>query len=221
MAFTAPTLKNIAFAIILLPYICSAQTGSISGNAFWHYNDYIGNKPDAAADVYLFTGDSTKAPDNTQCDVMGNFKFDQIAPGKYLVLIVSRATTDDGTNNFIVFNAYKGMYREFLGFDITDPKAVYDSVMLLDNDADEAAKQKMTVWNAGKRLKQIEQKKAIAAAEKRRLLNLCVGGAPFFYHLALMPLALAHIQHKVYIQLITIKGNENKTVVADFGITYQ
>jgi hypothetical protein len=55
-------------ALLLVVYCGRSQTGNISGNAFWKYNDYVGNKPDAASDVLLYRIDSPsiKRPDKIQ-----------------------------------------------------------------------------------------------------------------------------------------------------------
>jgi hypothetical protein len=212
---------KIYFSTLLL--FClhgQAQTGSISGNAYWHYNDYVGDKPDAGSDVYLFSADTSKAPINTQCDVQGNFKFEKVPPGNYLVMIISKNTTDDGTHNFIQFDSYHGAYKVFLGFSIEDAKQAYDSVALADTAYYRAASRKYGVFGINKQLKDTEAKREIAAAQKRRVLNIGAKKCSMVASYPLIGLTMPRLASKIYFAIIRVAADQNKTVIADFGITF-
>jgi hypothetical protein len=214
-------MKRLLLYLILIPLLSSAQTSSISGNAYWHYNDYVGDKADAGSDVYLFTGEPGKAPQNTQCDVMGNFRFDNLTAGDYMVLIISKNTTDDGSYNFIPFDAYHQYCKKFLGFDIREQKAAYDSVAILDTAYQQSARQKISLWNSNKRLKDLQIKKDALAFQKRQILSTAVSNVDLMVAPPLIPLRSTAIQKKVNLSFVTLSGGQNKTIIADFGITYR
>ncbi|UPK69319.1 carboxypeptidase-like regulatory domain-containing protein [Chitinophaga filiformis] len=80
------------FVIVVLFFACKPQTGNVRGNIFWKYNNYVGNKPDAGASVTLYSmSDSVKL--DAKCDVQGNFIFDKVPVGKYILVVRSQNTT--------------------------------------------------------------------------------------------------------------------------------
>ncbi len=88
------------------------KTGSVEGNITWQYNKYVGTKADTGAYVALIPIEgNTKEKDNNsfamlrdtngengiysaKVDGMGEYFIDDVPVGKYLVLIVSRNTTE-------------------------------------------------------------------------------------------------------------------------------
>lgn len=223
--------KIILMLLICCPIICIAQ-GSIQGNVFWKYNDYVGNKPDAGSEVYLFSKDTSASPAETQCDVMGNFKFGNVNPGQYAVIIISRNTNDNGDYNFIFFDTYNKESKYFFGFDIKQYSqySLLDTLnKLIDTEViqDSAIhKKKITLWNYNKRynennLADLEVIKARDSLSRQKQLILqnafknCRQNSKIAFSTSVI-----FINEKIYFQPITINGNENKTIVADFGISY-
>ena len=115
------------FFFLSFPFLSFAQTGTIAGNAFWKYNDFVGNKPDAGSKVYVFPSNLMDKELQIKCDVQGNFKFDNVKPGKYLVVIISENTNDLFSNNFSKLN--NPALKNYLGFSIPElNKTIYDSL---------------------------------------------------------------------------------------------
>ncbi len=103
--------------------------GTLKGTVTYKYNDYVGHKGDAGASVMVIPrGDdvNTAKYDNaraaalyngvyesgivvTECDGNGNYVFDNLPAGKYVMLIVSRETTDGVA--FDDEDYYKGIIR--------------------------------------------------------------------------------------------------------------
>jgi len=102
-------------------------TGKISGNVYWKYNNVIGNKPDAGANVYLYTLDTTKQYQTTSCDVQGNFSFTGLQDGPYLVVVRSENTTSRPRDFFM--NASDSATLKYVGFYLRDlNKSISDSM---------------------------------------------------------------------------------------------
>lgn len=225
-------MRVILYALLLLPFISFAQNGIIQGNVFWKYNDYIGNKPDAGSEVYLFSKDTSVSPKETQCDVMGNFKFENIVPGDYGIIVISENTKDNGDYAFDWFNIFHKESKVFLGFDITECyqykslDSLNEVLKTTKNDDYAINQKKITLWNYNKR--DIENKEADLKVEesgqnisKQKYLILQSGYKNCYKICNSIFNSYAIIlNRKTYFQPVTIKGNENKTVIADFGITY-
>jgi hypothetical protein len=84
----------------LILFSCGPNYGSLNGNAYWKYNDYVGDKPDPGTEVYLFPWDSSKEVYETTCDVQGNFMFDKIVTGDYILVAISKNTTASSIDQF-------------------------------------------------------------------------------------------------------------------------
>ena len=83
------TFKKLQLlAFLFLPILMFAQN-SIKGNAFYKYNDYVGNKAEAGSTVYLFYADNKKKYQETKCDLAGNFAFENLDTGSYLIAVLS------------------------------------------------------------------------------------------------------------------------------------
>jgi hypothetical protein len=212
-------MKRLLF-ILLIPSFINAQTGSISGNAYWKYNDFVGNKADAGSEVYLFYPDTSKVPLNTQCDVQGNFKFDKLEDGNYLVLIVSKNTNTPGVENFTSFDILNTVTLKYFGFDIHQFKPHYDSVSYFKKNYEAALGEKVNVWRMNKQMKEQENKKISYYNSIHNLFEkVLTERLPFNTRLPLLPLH-STFQPKIKFEELEIKGGNNRTLIADFGITY-
>ena len=109
-------MKKIFWLLLLLPFCsCKKNPGTLSGNVFWKYNDYVGNKPDAGATIYLFSSDTSKDPLRSEADVQGNYKIDPLLPGKYMMIVESKNATSSPLEQYMEFQdnnteGYLGFY---------------------------------------------------------------------------------------------------------------
>lgn len=95
----------LLFIISICIFSCTKKPGSFSGNIYWKYNDYVGNKPDSGSEIKLYSKSDKEHIYETTADVMGNFKIEEIPPGEYFAIIQSKNTTDspnDHLNNLIL-----------------------------------------------------------------------------------------------------------------------
>lgn len=94
--------------------------GQLTGNVYWKYNNYVGNKPDAGSTAVLYALDTLRKEIKYEAtaDVMGNFKFDKILPGKYLLIVTSKNTTNSPDDNLdqLLLNSYDLL--ELFGYNV-------------------------------------------------------------------------------------------------------
>jgi hypothetical protein len=97
------------FYIILLIGInkINAQTGSISGNVYWKYNNYVGNRPDAGSEIVLIQLTHPAIQHKAKCDIQGNYKIEGIIPGRYFLQIKSHNTKQDPIFYTRLFKIFK------------------------------------------------------------------------------------------------------------------
>ena len=88
-------ILQIALAASFLFVSCKKEPGSVSGNVYYKFNDYVGNKPDAGATIKVFNLDKGAEPAVYEgtADVQGNYKVSGINPADYLLVVKSKTTT--------------------------------------------------------------------------------------------------------------------------------
>jgi hypothetical protein len=219
-------MKNLLLpgSICLILISCSPKPGSLTGNVYWKYNDFVGNKPDAGAQVFLFSRDTAKSPVQVDCDLQGNFNIDGLAPGEYIVAVKSKATyasTEDQIDNLISF--------------LQDPMMGLPSIRL--NQIDRF----MDCYYDAKRLEidrplsrpsgddSLNYYRSTARKIADSILNELPAEMPFkkwvlFYggHVPanVSDFGNAIIQPKINMQRVKIESDKVQKIVIDFGITY-
>ena len=94
--------------------------GELTGNVYWKYNNFVGNKPDAGSEAHLFSLDTLRKhlKYETTCDVMGNFKFDKVLSGFYLLIVKSKNTTNSPDNILDGLLLYSPYLAQLFDYDI-------------------------------------------------------------------------------------------------------
>jgi hypothetical protein len=113
-------MKNILFILLSIASVsCKPKHGDISGNVFWLYNNFIGNKADAGADVYLIPKNDTANILNTKTDLNGDFSFNNIEIGEYLISIISKNVSTVEYRNMKIIQSQSDYIDNFLGTKIS------------------------------------------------------------------------------------------------------
>lgn len=209
-------MRLLLLLIFVMPYYSYAQMGSVSGNVFWKYNEYVGNKPDAGSSIYLYSLTDTTIKFETKCDVMGNYKIEQIMPGRYFLIIKSYNTTQNPIWFTPILKFYKHQIDTALQIKISeynsDLQDKMDSIYKAYNDITlEYAQQKIKL---GKYLKETERLKK----EHNQIQNLFLKSLPSEYQLKLDIFSSIHKSFEY--KIIQVLPNRNETIITDFGITY-
>ena len=88
-------LKLLTFVILTgVLTSCSKPNGSLSGNVYWKYNDYIGSQPDAGSKIRIYSLDKNTSDSlySIITDINGNYKIENIAEGEYVLIANSKNT---------------------------------------------------------------------------------------------------------------------------------
>lgn len=135
--------KLLIIVILIAFTSCTKKPGSLTGNVFWKYNDYVGNKPDAGSDVKLYSLTNKETNFKTTSDVSGNYKIEEITPGKYFLIVQSNNTTDSPQvlvstilNNSSSLNFLFGFDEKKYSKEINEIKSLQEAYeqTLIDND---------------------------------------------------------------------------------------
>lgn len=119
--------------------------GVLTGNAYWKYNNYVGNRPDAGTKVTLYPLDSIRAGVKYEAtaDVQGNYRIEKILPGKYLAIVRSENATDCPEDHLQRFQIYSDRIQQLFQFDLDKYKSEIQEIdklqdeyykVLMDND---------------------------------------------------------------------------------------
>lgn len=107
---------------------------SISGNAF-HKDSDLKSFPDAGARIYLLTPGCSSPVKSVRTDVNGNFRFDNLKAGSYLVAAVSEATKQTWQAGMLVLKF--APLKAYYGTDWKDiPAGLEDSMNFYKQKAD-------------------------------------------------------------------------------------
>lgn len=190
-------------------YSCSKGKGTVSGNVFWKYNKFVGDKPDAGAEVYLFSTDSTIDPLKAETDVAGNYKFEDVPVNRYLLVIQSKNTTTNGYDQLYEF--FMNSVQNYFKADInsTEAKKALDynheiEIAKIKAIQDDQYADSVMYYNS---VTEKLSDSLLNDLEKRSSII-----SKYF--------KLGRMSKKLKIYEIPIKNGETVTKVTDFGITY-
>jgi hypothetical protein len=88
-------MKKILMLLLLIPGLVSAQKSSIRGKAFFDYNDNVKNKADVGARIVLISKNDKEFHQETTADLSGNYSFQDVTPGDYLLILTSKNTKEE------------------------------------------------------------------------------------------------------------------------------
>ena len=109
--------------------------GILTGNVYWKYNDYVGNKADAGALINLYSLDSIRGNVKyvTTADVDGDYKFEKVLPGIYFLIVRSANTTSCPTQQISNIVIYANKMKQLFAFDIDKYKNQLAEIDKLDS----------------------------------------------------------------------------------------
>jgi hypothetical protein len=214
------TLKKIILASTILFFLvsCKPKYGSLTGNVYWKYNNYVGNKPDEGSTVYLFSADTSKAVLQTTCDVQGNFKFDKIVTGKYMAVIESKNTNTSASDQLYEMYTIDN-YKYFdLSFDKID-STLFNNAM--DNYYEVQKKElSAPAYYSYKEKLNYYDSLELTKSKANNLADSLFKKIPKDNRLMTQIYLLGSFAKKKKFKEIDIKENESENIVIDFGLTY-
>lgn len=195
-----------------------ATLATLSGNVFWKYNDYVGNKADAGSEVQLISLINPSTTYKSTCDLNGNYKIEGIAPGRYFLIIKSKNTKQDPTWYSRLFSVYKQQLDTVLNTNVsgfrTDLQAEIDTLYNKQMDLVKDYAQNMNKWKPSKYIKENEKLNTALHAKIKAWFEV-------------MPIELKlklntyyYIHESLHYQIVDLTSNKTETIVTDFGNTY-
>jgi hypothetical protein len=190
--------------------------GSLSGNVSWEFNDYVGNKADAGADVILISVDTIRGDlkYESTADLQGNYKFENVLPGSYFLIIKSKNATDCPEDHLYNMMAYKNDLGKLYGLNLNPFKKEIDQI--------EALHEKYTKILMGDELEygglnnKIEQYTKIEKAIRERASKVI---DKFPIHVKQKIGIYSGYSNALYFANIQIEEGKPEVVITDFGIT--
>jgi hypothetical protein len=186
------------------------KLGSLHGNVFYTYNNFVGNRGDAGAHVRLYKlTDSTKFFDE-DVDMSGNFSFDSIPCDSYIMIVTSKNVKDDPFHMMDNFSSNNYLIKMATGFSITPYlDSLYRKAKLYDS-LGRAAIHHYSDPSRALRLNSIYKDSVFKISLR--------------YESAL-PSSLreklrSRVLSKIEFDIVEVKPVGTKNVVIDFGITY-
>lgn len=109
--------------------------GTLTGNAYWKYNNYVGNKADAGAEITLYSLDTIRGNIKFEAiaDVQGNYKIEKLLPGNYLLIVRSKNATDCPDIHLSNLKVHSDKIKQIFGFDLEKYKTQLDEISVLDS----------------------------------------------------------------------------------------
>lgn len=116
--------RKLLFILVLFSILtsCTKKPGTLTGNIYWKYNDYVGNKPDASSTINLYSITDKNVTLETSTDVAGNYKIEEIPPGKYFLVIKSGNTTDSPKDHLDNLLIHSVQIKTVFGYDLKNLK---------------------------------------------------------------------------------------------------
>ncbi|MBS1928201.1 MAG: hypothetical protein JST95_06385 [Bacteroidetes bacterium] len=207
------------FFLLILLASCGHGVGSLSGNVFWKYNNYVGNKPDAGSSIHLYPYEKKSKPLEATADVQGNFRFDKVSSGDYLLIVVSENTTaspDDIYRELFYSSRY---LKDVFDFDFSTVKPDKQKEFQLQDSLNRNSLTNESVdfsnsTSSDKLLKDIEDRQK-KEKQLRDIAQEIIKAIP-----SDVSSKLGILINKVKLRRVTIEKDKTTTEVIDFGITY-
>ncbi|HAH56170.1 MAG TPA: hypothetical protein DCM02_13040 [Flavobacterium sp.] len=109
--------------------------GSMTGNVFWKYNEFVGNRADTGAEVVLYSTDTIRKglKYTAKVDLQGKYKFDKVLSGNYFLVVRSENTTECPEDHIEMLGLYANELKVVFGFDLIKYKKQLDEINKLHN----------------------------------------------------------------------------------------
>lgn len=212
-------MKKLALLLIgaSLFVACKKDPGSVSGNVYYKYNDYVGNKPDAGTEIKLYNLDKGAEPATyeTTSDVQGNYKIEGVIPGDYLLFTISKSTTASNVDILDQFIANSKDLTDLFGTNIGGLSKDIEELKALETFKAEAYAAAMDNLTEGKKYIDEYGKYLKESSDKQVAI-----GKKLPPKLKILYSSVMGYDQNLEIKKITVEETKNVQTNTDFGITY-
>ena len=200
------------------PQSLNGDYGQLSGNVYWKYNNFIGNKPDAGSKITMYSLDTLRKEVfyETTCDVTGNFKLEKVLPGEYLLVVNSKNTTNSPAEHLDELRTYSYEISELFDYNIyKENESELNEYNTLDSIYN--ATQYRYYSKTSDYLKSYEQNKKLEN-QKMNMAEKIIEKIPLNIRSKIG--LYSSYSNKIDLSNITIDENKTTNKIIDFGITY-
>lgn len=192
--------------------------GSLTGNAYWKYNNYVGNKADAGSEITLYSLDKIRGDLKFEVttDVQGNYKIDKILPGNYLLIVRSENATDCPDSHLSNLRIYKEDIKQLFGFDIDKYKNQLKELDELDSIYLKSSDEFPSNGTFSQMTSNMDKTKAILKQRTEKIEKLFDSFPEEFKRKIKLYTGYSNAFDFTTIQ---IEEGKTKNVITDFGIT--
>lgn len=200
------------------PKSINGEYGVITGNAFWKYNNYVGNKADAGSIVTLYSLDSIRGKMKFQAttDLQGNYTIEKLFPGKYLLVVSSENATDCPEEHFASLVDYNEEFKTLFGFDIYQNKRKLDEIFLLDSLITNNLDRFSSNMTLSRMRENVDLTSQLSEKRNKKIEELIKDIPPELK--AGIGIISIYSRAKDF-RVVTLEENETKKIISDFGIT--
>ncbi|WP_396192379.1 carboxypeptidase-like regulatory domain-containing protein [Flavobacterium sp.] len=213
-------MKKIYILILITCTIlsCTKKPGTLTGNVYWKYNNYVGNKPDSGAEITLYAINKSQRDSifKATADVNGNYTINDIPPAKYLLVIRSKNTTDSPLDHIQNLKICSNDLKNTFDFDINNFSKNLEEIdaaykkyetILIDSDIEKYG-------GLSNKINEYEKYQKIAIDKSSDLID------KFPTKVKLKLGLFTGYSKSLYIQNIEIKEEKTVNKNTDFGTTY-
>jgi hypothetical protein len=192
--------------------------GVLTGNAFWKFNNYVGNKPDAGSTIALYALDSIRGnmKFESTADVQGNYRIERVFPGNYLLVVRSKNATDCPDIHLSNIISYNSQLKYLFGFDIESFRSNLNEIESLDSLHNKISLEFPINGSYSQMMSNISKTERIAKERDGKIKKLFeLFPDDYKNNLGLY----TEYSKALDFTSVRIEEGETKTVVTDFGIT--
>lgn len=115
------------------PKSLNGDYGTMTGNVFWKYNDFVGNRADTGAEVVIYSLNTIRRglKYEAKVDLQGKYKFDKVLSGNYFLIVRSKNTNDCPEKLIEKLEIYSSEIKNIFGFDLFKYKKQLDEISKL------------------------------------------------------------------------------------------
>jgi len=199
-------MKKIFLILFLLPALADAQKTSIKGKALFDYNDNVKERADVGARIVLISKNDKDLRMETTADLAGNYSFQDVAPGEYLLILTSKNTKEEpitSLESLMLFADFLNNWSDGLSQVFQSPK--YDSLL-----------NKVNEYKDSRDAKKLSEKKLL-------VMKQAVNDLISQFYSQLPPTVVRRLElkspaDKMKFEVIKV-GNKELNVVTEFGIS--
>lgn len=192
--------------------------GTLTGNVYWKYNNYVGDKADAGAKITLYSLDTIRGnlTFEVTSDVHGNYKIEKILPGSYLLIVHSKNATDCPDEHLSNLRIFSDEIDQLFGFDIEKYKTQLEEIDDIDSLYSKSVYDFPSNGSLSQMTTSLDKTNRISKQKTEKIENLFEAFPDDFkFKIGIY----TGYSNACDFSIIQIEENKTENIITDFGIT--